>query len=311
VTDTGVLAYQTGSGEVQSQLVWFDRTGKEMTVLGDSADYGDLELSPDRVHATVNVLDPATRTRDIWLLDVVRGLRTRFTFDPADELTSTWSPDGTRVIFNSRRKGYLDLYSKASSGVDNEDVLLADARNKFPTSWSPDGRFLLYSTITVAAGTSDVWVLPLFGDRKASPFLQMPFSEGVARFSPDGRWIAYASTETGRTEIYVTRFPGPSGKWQISTIGGAYPRWRPDGREIFYLTPDSKLTAATVNGRGAAFQVEATRSLFAVHPRTGQRYPYDMSADGQRFLVNTLIDATTMPPITLVVNWTTGLHKPE
>jgi Tol biopolymer transport system component/predicted Ser/Thr protein kinase len=311
VTETGVLAYQTGSGEVQSQLVWFDRAGKEMAVLGDSADYGDLELSPDRTHATVSVHDPATRTRDIWLFDLVRGLRTRFTFDPADELTSLWSPDGARVVFNSRRKGYLDLYSKASSGADSEDVLLADTRNKTPTSWSADGRFLLYSTNALAAGNTDLWLLPLSGNRKASPFLQMPFNESLGRFSPDGRWVAYASNETGRTEIYVTHFPGPGGKWQISTTGGSYPRWRPDGRELFYLTPDNNLTAATVSGQRTAFQVEAARSLFTIHPRTGQRYPYDVASDGQRFLVNTIIDATALPPITLVVNWTTGLHKPE
>jgi serine/threonine protein kinase len=309
-SENGVLAYQTGAGTVGFQLVWFDRTGKQISALGDPARYSDLELSPDSKRASVSIPDQAGKGRDIWLYDMARGLRTRFTFDPADEFTSVWSPDGSRVVFNSRRRGHLDLYQKASSGAGTEELVLEDDLDKYPTSWSPDGRSILYVTGANTPRTgNDLFVLPLSGDRKPVPFLQTQFNEGPGQFSPDGRWIAYMSNESGGYEVYVAPFPGPGGKWQISTGVGAWPRWRRDGTEIFYLGFDGKMMAAAVNGKGSSFEVGDVKPLFETRAALGFRYPYDVSADGQRFLINTASEQTVSAPITVVVNWTAGLKK--
>jgi len=313
VSQTGVLAYQAGSG-VRSQLTWFDRAGKEISVLGDQADSGGVELSPDGTRAIVSVVDPVRSTRDLWLYDVTRGLRTRFTFDPGDEGFPAWSPDGNRIGFSARRTSSgFGLYVKASSGAGNEELLQSAVPSVFPESWSQDGRFVLYSNTPGGSSTgTDLRVVQLSGERNASVFLQTPFNETAAKFSPDGRWIAFQSNESGRNEVYVAPFPGPGGKWQISTAGGTFPRWRRDGTELFYLGPDNSLVAAEVNGKGSAFQVGTIRALFKTRPRLGtQAYgtPYDVSANGQRFLVNTLIQEATSEPITLVVNWTAALKK--
>ena len=304
-SSSGVLAYQTGIGTTATQLVWFDRTGKQVGTLGDSATYADLEFSPDEKRASVSISDG--QQRDIWAYDVARGLRTRITFDPADELNSVWSPDGSRLVFNSRRKGHLDLYQKDSSGAGTEEVLLEDNRDKSPQSWSPDGRFILYTSSGSPTG-DDLFVMPLSGDRKPVPFLQTPFNEYDGQFSPDGRWVAYGSDESGKDEIYVAPFPGPGGKWQISTAVGTYPRWRRDGTEIFYLAPDNKLMAAAVNGKGSRFEVGAVKPLFETRALDPTRNSFAVSADGQRFLINT-DPQTSSAPITVVLNWAAGLKK--
>ena len=310
VSDLGVLAYQTGAGAVSSQLTWFDRAGKPLGLLGDQADYADVELSPDAERVAVSVLDPEQGTRDLWLYDVKRGLRSRFTFDSASEFESIWSPDGDQLVF-ARSKASVDLFRKPLSG-GNETALLEGGLGKFPSDWSPNGRFILYIAGGVAIARSDLWVLPLFGNTKPFPFLETPFIETRGRFSPDGRWVAYVSDESGQLEVYVARFPEPAEKRRVSTAGGLWPRWRRDGKEIVYVTPANTLTAATVNGAGATFEVGAVRTLFAVRPRpmvTLGDYPYDISADGQRFLVNTLAEGAASSAISLVVNWTSGLKK--
>ncbi len=306
-SENGVLAYLTGSGAAGSPLVWVDRTGKQIGVLGDSAAYSDLELSPDGKRASVSIPDQTGR-RDVWLYDVARGLRTRYTFGPTMAQTSIWSPDGSRIVFNSNRKGRYDLYQKASSGAGADEVLVEDNLDKYPTSWSPDGQFILYSQPGGPAGTASVFVLPVSGDRKPHPFLQTPFNETEGQFSPDGKWVTYVSNESGRNEVYVAPFSGPGGKWQISTAGGSFPRWRHDGTEIFYVAPDNKLTAAAVNGKGSSFEVGAVKPLFQMRT-TGARYEYAVSADGQRFLINTFPEQAASAPITVVVNWTAGLKK--
>jgi len=309
VSDNGILAYQTGKMS-SSQLAWFDRSGKQLGLLGDQAVYTNVHLSPDGKSATVGIFDLLSGRPDIWLYEVARDRRTRFTFDPADERSVAWSPDGSRIAFSSNRKGHFDIYQKASSGVGSEELLLESNLDKYPTSFSSDGRFLLYWASDPKTG-ADLWVLPLSGDRKPFPFLQTESQEGNGKFSPDGRWVAYFSTESDRVgvELYVAPFPGPGGKRQISTSGGLPPAtWRKDGKEIFYLAPDNKLMAAEVNGQGATLEVGAVRSLFEIHSGvTGN--PYDATADGQRFLVNTAVEQTTASPITLVVNWTADLKK--
>ncbi len=205
------------------------------------------------------------------------------------------------------------MYQKPSSGAGTEEVFLEEGNfGKYPYGWTPDGRFFLYASGNDTPGTgNDLYVLPLFGDRKPFIFLKTPFNEGFARLAPDGQWIAYMSDESGRREVYVAPFPKPGGKWQISTAGGNHSRWRRDGREIFYLSPDNNLMAAEVNGQGLGFKVGAVRPLFQLRlarPRA-QRSEYDVSADGQRFLVNTALEQPTSTPITLVINWTAGLKK--
>ena len=187
-------------------------------------------------------------------------------------------------------------------------MLLEDNLDKYPTSWSPDGRFILYRTGGGQTG-SELFVLPLSGDRKPVPFLNTQFNEGFGQFSPDGRWVAYRSNESGRNEIYVAPFPGPGGKWQISTAGGDRPRWRHDGTEIFYLAPDNKLMAAAVNGKGASFEVGAVKPLFRDARRDRSALSVRVSADGQRFLINTAPEQAASAPITVVLNWTAGLKK--
>ncbi len=311
-SENGILVYETGTGGAGSQLVWFDRTGKQIGVVGDSAAYADLELSPDGKRASVSVLSQSGRRRDIWLYDVARGLRTRFTFDGEDEQSVIWSPDGSSLVFGVKRKQNLDLYQKASNGVGTEQLLFEDnVGNKYPTSWSPDGRFILYFTGTSSPRTgADLFILPLSGDRKPIPFLNTQFNEIAGHFSPDGRWVAYYSNESGRYEVYVASFPGPGGKWQISTAGGKSARWRRDGTELFFLNPDNKLMVAEVKGKGSSLEVGAVKPLFQTRAASpNYQYPYDVSADGQSFLINTLPEQTASEPITVVVNWTEGLKK--
>ena len=303
-SNNGVLAYLAETGTTGSQLAWFDRAGKQIGVLGDTDEIADLELSPDGRRVSVSILDRARRTRDIWIYEVARGLKTRFTFDPAEERVSVWSPDSTRLVFNSGRKGHFDLYEKAASGAGTEEVLLADNTDKYP-AWSPDGRFMIYGTIGNGA---DQFVLPLSRDRKPTPFLQTEFNENVGQFSPDGRWVVYRSDESGVAEIYVTSFPGPGGKWQVSNGGGNYPRWRSDGTEIFYLAPDNVLMVVAVDGRSPSFEVGPVKQLFQTRARS-LRYPYAVSSNGQRFLINMYSEQTVSAPITVVLNWTAGLQQ--
>jgi Tol biopolymer transport system component len=336
VSDTGVLVFQAGATGT-SRLVWFDRAGKQTGALGDQASYGTVSsrrgtrvaggsaavaLSPDGRHAAVNVLDASRSASDVWVFDVARGFRTRFTLDSADEGVPIWSkPDGSSVVFRSARKGHQDLYLKElSSAAGTEEELLADRFDKVPESWSPNGRYLLYYIAgpTIPPNQNDVWVLPLFGDRKPSPFLQSPFTESASQFSPNGRWVAYQSDASGRDEVYVVRFPGADRKTQISTAGGRQPRWRRDGKEIFFLAASAtsgpvtgasyqaKMMAATVTADDTRFEVGTVKSLFDV--RVGPLGVYDVSQQDGRFLVNT-VEELTGDPLTIVVNWPALLRK--
>jgi eukaryotic-like serine/threonine-protein kinase len=307
VSATGVLTYRSNTGaNGEWQLAWFDRSGQQTALVGDYARQDSVALSPDGKRAAVSLRDPGKTTGDIWIYDVDRGVPTRVTADTATEDTPIWSPDGSRIVFFSDRTGHRDLYQKASNGVSADERLLADSStDSTPASWSPDGRFLLYTRGGPRTG-SDLWALPLFGDRKPVPVLQDPFNQLNGRFSPDGRWIAYVSNETGGTEIYVVPFPGPGDKVRISSNGGAWPRWRRDGKELFYLGPGFTVMAASVNGHSSRFEVIETKALFSVSQMAGTG-GYDVSADGQRFLL--LAEPRQAAPLTVVVNWTAGLRK--
>jgi Tol biopolymer transport system component/tRNA A-37 threonylcarbamoyl transferase component Bud32 len=312
-SENGVLTYHTGGPlENNSKLIWMDRTGKEIGGLGDPATYYDQRISADGQKVAVSLFDPSARTIDIWIYEVVRGLRTRFTFDPAFERFPVWSPEGSRVVFGSTRKGQYDLYVKPASGAGTEELLLTTGLNLYPTDWSADGRFVLYWSAGDPKTGYDLWVLPMEGERKPLPFLQTSYNESDGHISSDGKWMAYVSNESGSDQVYVAPFPGPGGKWQISTAGGSRPAWRRDGKEIVYLAPDDKLMATEVNAKGSNFEVGAVRPLFQARPqRTGTFFPtlYDTSRDAQRVLVNTAMSQKSATPVTLVVNWTADLKK--
>jgi Tol biopolymer transport system component len=219
-----------------------------------------------------------------------------------------WSPEGARLLFSSNRKGRFDLYEKPASGAEPERVVLESDQDKVAGSWSSDGRFVLYS---VVIANPDIWVLPMSGDRKPFPYLQTKFGETAARFSPDGRWVADQSNESGRrNEVYVAPFPGPGGKRIVSTAGGIQPRWSHDGSEIIYATAfTGTLMAAAVNGRGPTFEVGVVKPLFKVSAGGAGSF-YDVAADG-RFLVNSAVvdQPVTITPLTVVVNWLASVKK--
>jgi Tol biopolymer transport system component len=313
VSENGVLAYHAGGAlENNSRLLWIDRSGKELGALGDPAAYYDQRISADGQRVAVSLFDPSARTIDIWIYEVARGLRTRFTFDPAYERFPIWSPDGSRVAFASTRKGQYDLFVKPASGAGTEELLVTTGRNLYPTDWSADGRYLLYWSSGDPKTGFDLWMLPMAGERKPVSFLQTTYNESDGHFSPDGKWIAYVSNESGTDQVYVAPFPGPGGKWQISSTGGSRPTWRRDGREIVYLAPDDKLMATEVSAKNSNFEVGAVHPLFQTKPqRTGSFFPtlYDTGRDAQRFLVNTSSAQKSTTPVTLVVNWTADLKK--
>jgi Tol biopolymer transport system component len=266
-----------------------------------------VELSPDGKRVAVN--RTVNGNTDVWLIDASRGVPTRFT-DNATNASPVWAPNGNRVAFTSPRKGVLNLYWKLSSGGGADELLLESDQTKTPTDWSADGRFLLFRSSDPQTGW-DLWVLPVAGDKNPFPFLKTPFEERDGQFSPDGKWIAYQSNESGlRFEIYVRPFPGPGGRFQISANGGAQPRWNKNGKEIFYVSLDSKMMAAAVkvSPDGQSLETETPAALFPVRIAGGPlpgalRQQYAVSSDGQRFLVNLAADEGTAWPITLILNW--------
>jgi eukaryotic-like serine/threonine-protein kinase len=248
---------------------------------------------------------------DLWIYDAVRGIPTRFTFDRRNESEPVWSPDGNTLYFRTNRKIAFDLFRKASNGTGTEELLLEDSVNKAPGSVSPDGKLLLYNR-NAEKTLNDLWVLPLTqaqGGGKPEPqvFLQTPFNEARGQFSPDGQWVVYQSNESGQVQVYAAPFPGPGGKRQISSGGGISPRWRRDGKEIFYVTGEAQLMAAEVASRNGTLEVGRVQKLFD-GIITNRGYTYDVSADGQKFLV-VEDGVSTARPLTLVQNWTASLRK--
>jgi eukaryotic-like serine/threonine-protein kinase len=309
VSQNGVLAYQTATGPIRSELVWFDRQGRRIGTIGERADYGDFELSPDGTRVAVSVLVPGRNTRDLWIYDVARDVRLRMTVDPANDTAPVWSPDGATIVFSTNRDKTAGLFQKASTGIEAEHSILQSDHDLRPWSWSHDGRFVLYSADDAPPANLDLLLLPLFGDRKPMPFLATPFGEARARFSPDDRWVAYTSNEGQRPGVYVAPFPKADRIYPISPRGGSWPHWRQDGKRIFYLGEDNMLMNAEVNGEASTFSVVGVTPLFKIDPRQGPRYPYDVTPDGERFLVNTPVEQPESPPIAVVVNWMAALKN--
>jgi len=307
VSANGVLVYRSALGN--ARLTWLDRTGKRLGTLGDAGIFrGPMRLSPDRKTVAAAAREVSGGNVDIWLYDVSRGLRTRFTFDPADDLAPVWSPDGRTIVFRSSRGGPGNLFRKQADGSGGEELVYADDAIKSPNSFSPDGKYLAFTGQDPKTG-QDIWVLPdplaKPGTSKPYPLVRTEFNERDLAFSPNGLWMAYASDESGRNEVYVAPFPGPGGKRQVSTAGGSFPIWRPDGKELFYYAADNRLMAAEVDAKGGAFEVGKVDALS--EPLIGNGY--DVSADGQRFLSAVAPEGESGEPLTVVLNWTAALKK--
>jgi Tol biopolymer transport system component len=301
-------------------LAWIDRTGKRSAPVTkpfrDDQIFASSEvaLSRDESRAVFSAQE-GTR-QDLWLLTLARGGTTRrLTFSPDTSTRGVWSPDGTRFMFTRIVAGsQYTLYQRVVDGGDDQLFLRTDgATNATPTDWSPDGKSVVYS-VTGEKTSGDLWIAPTDGLTKPTPYLQTAASEVAGRFSPDGRWMAYVSNETGRNEIYVQSVP-PGAKSQISTAGGVSPTWRPDGVELFYVAPDQKLMAVPVT-IGVHFESGVPQALAVTLPvsrpnQSGSAHPYAPTRDGQRFLVNVPAEGevAASPPITVVLNWQTGLSK--
>ena len=309
ISETGVLVYRGFVSGGNTQLTWFDRAGKQLATVWDGATtIAGVRLSPDGKRVVLQRFDKEKGTNDIWLVDLARGIPSRLTFDPASDILPIWSPDGSRVLFSSQREGVTNLYQKLSSGAGQDELLLKSDEAKFPNDSSPDGRYVLYQALGHV--DFDLWVLPLFDERKPVPYLQTDFVERSGRFSPDGRWVAYVSNASGKAEVYVRNFPDQGGQWQISNGGGDHPRWRRDGRELFYIAADGKLMATEVNGSSGTFEFGIPKPLFGLRVNFGgSASPYDVAADGQRFLAASLVEQDVAPPATVVLNWMAGLKR--
>jgi Tol biopolymer transport system component/tRNA A-37 threonylcarbamoyl transferase component Bud32 len=320
VSETGLLLYRKASATAANkQLTWLDRAGRQLGSVATPANYGNVELSPNGDRVAVDIL--TNNNRDVWVIDLARGVPSRITFDPGPDWTPAWSPDGSRIAFAAGRAGGTQIYQKASSGVGNDEPLFK-LTNAIPVSWSRDGRYVVFSRLRggtgggTGAGGADTWLLSLSGEPKASPFIESPFDKAQARISPDSRFIAYATNDSGLHQIVVQSFPDPNGgRWQITAQGGIEPKWRHDGRELYYLAFDGKMMAVPVNPARADRRFEAgTPSALFETPLVVSRTQaprdrrYDVAPDG-RFLM--AAPAATMGPlpVTAVVNWAAGLDK--
>jgi len=311
VSDNGVLVYQAAMRTV-SRPVWFDRTGSQLSTLAAPADYGDIALSPDGKRLVVSVIDPSLSTRDLWLYDAERGRGQRVTYEPSDEFAPVWSPDGRHLLFSSMSKSLVNLQIKDVTTANPPAPVEVDnlGLGRYAADWSRDGRFIMYIGGGRAIARSDLWFAPMANPRKASVLLESPFVETHPQFDPHGQWFAYASNETGQLEVYVDRFPTRGAKHPVSTKGGRWPRWAADGTELYYLSPENQLMAVTTTASRDRLDIGVPRALFAIRPRPPVRldaYPYDVSPDGRRFVVNVLMDDASSDTITVMLNWLVGV----
>jgi eukaryotic-like serine/threonine-protein kinase len=300
----GTLIYQGGDIGAQ-QLTWFDRNATASGALGEPGNFYTFEFSPEQKKIAASVGD------DIWIQDVSRGLRLRFTFTSGIDTNPVWSPDGRSIAFCSNRSGRYGIYRKSSDFSGAEDTLYSDSIDTLTDSWSPDGKSLMVHRRDPAT-LEDLAVLPQTSHAsgaalKLAPFIKTPFRELHGRFSPDGRWVAYVSNESQRSEIYVALFPGPGGRQQVSTTGGTQPRWRADGKELFFVSGGGTLMAAEVAIKENEAEVGSVRSL-GIPVVRGRGWLYDVSADGKRFLVAVPTEQKAAS-LTLVSNWPLLLRK--
>ena len=315
VSDNGILAYGSAGSVVEpSRLRWLDRSGKQLAMVGDPALYSSPRLSPDGKRLAVTIGDPGRGATDIWIYDLQGGGRIRFTFDPSMNSQSVWSPDGSHIaFFSTRNNSFPQLYMKPSNGAGSEERLLVSKTQDRTDDWSPDGKFIIYEP---NQSVNSLWLLPLSGDRKPVVFIGAETSvfPREARFSPNGKWVAYVEYDSGRRDVYITPFPDRNGKWQISPAGGEYPRWRGDGKELFFLGNNATtVMAVDVDLTGSAPRIGTPRELFSVRlvhsPMNAQWGSYEVAPDGKRFLVNSADQAPVAQPMNLILNWDALLKK--
>jgi eukaryotic-like serine/threonine-protein kinase len=312
-SENGVLAYWSSAG-FGREFVWVDRTGQQIGQAFPAGDWPDFRLSRDDKRVVFSQVESANQ--DIWVRDIARGVRARLSFDSAQDNLPIWSPDGLRVLWPSNRQGgSYNLFIKSATGASQEELFLKmGTPTGWANDWSRDGRHILYQIPGSNTG-QDLWIAQGDGktsaDEKPTPYLQGPFDEQNGVFSSDSRWIAYVSNESGIDEVYVRPFPLSGGQWQVSSGGGTAPRWRQDGSELFYIASDHNLMAATVRAVGASFETGAPSRLFSIPIVSGivVRDEYAVSADGKRFLVSRPPGNAAAAPITVVVNWLTGLKR--
>ena len=303
VSESGTLLYRSATA-AQTRLAWVDRAGQPRGIAAPPGAYGNVALSPDDTRVSFDRL--GSSGIDVWLMDLDRRITSRLTRRPPINNVPIWSPDGRIVAFASARDEGLDIYQRPSNESGQEEPVLELHAQPivFPSDWSSDRKYLMYYR-TDPRTQLDLWVLPFGGDRTPLPLLHGDFNESQGQFSPDGRWIAYVSDESGAPQVYVQSFPALAEKRQVSISGGTQPRWRRDGRELFYLAPDRKLMAVTVKAgaKGTGMYAEVPRTLFETAlDSAALRQTYSVAADGQRFLLNSPVD-TAAPPMTIVLNW--------
>jgi Tol biopolymer transport system component len=292
--------------------VWFDRSGKTISTVGapEQSALGDPQLSPDGKYVAFD--RSVDGNRDVWLLEVGRNLMTRFTFTPGSDVEPVWSPDGSRLAYASiRGTAVYDVLVRRTNGVGAEEVLIQSPVSKYLEDWSSDGKFLLFRPADLKTGR-DLTGMSV-EDRKPFAVANTEFEEKEGQFSPDGRWVLYQSNDSGRFEIYIQPFPTAGGRTQISTVGGEHPRWRRDGKELYYIASDGVLMAVPVSLPSNEQRVEAGTPVALFKPRImpavgGNRQQYVVTADGQRFLV-VVPEEATVASIAVVQNWTKALQK--
>ena len=302
VSPNGILVYGSGAS-ASTRLVWRDRNGKD---LGQSM--GTMpSVSPDGKRLAFARNDERTGNTDIWVTDLERKTESRLTFQPSFDGYPAWSADGTQIVFSSVRAPGILIQRKAASGAGEPEPVTVGGVSQWIPDLSRDGRFLVF--MESAKGSVDIFTAALDGDRKPAPFLQSQFGEGQARFSPDGKWIAYVSDESGVHQVYVQAFtpgkPASGARWQVSTSGGSQPRWRGDGKELYYLSQDLRMMAVSVRTDGPAFQAGTPAALFPVKAGSSGLFTsnYDVTRDGQRFIVEDLPEDAAAKPMTLVIHW--------
>ncbi len=311
VSQTGLMIYQTGAPASSGQFTWFDAEGKPGEVVSSPGVQLEPLLSSDGHRLAYLSAESGGKNTDVWILDLARGVRTRFTFGPALADSPVWSPDGSQIVYSVVEKGKGDLYVKDSSGAGSAELLFQSDANKSPDDWSRDGRYILFTALDPQGKTKyDLWALPLFGDRKPFAVVQTAFEEPVGMFSPDTHWVAFESDESGNFEVYLSPFPGGGAKWQVSQGGGVQPIWNRDGKTLYYLAPGGRLMAVSVQEKGAAVEIGTPRQLFQTPMADADAFgrAYTVTPDGKRFLVEKSGQVATFP-LTLVTNWTAGLKK--
>jgi len=312
VSDTGLMAYVEGRGMLTRQFTWVDREGAVLGTAGSPGNYFTPRLSHDGRRLAYDQSEAATDSGDIWVLDLDRGIPTRLTFDPRNESGPAWSPDDSRIVFFANLTGRTDLFTVASDGTGTSELLLSNDEYISATDWSSDGQSILVQQSAGDTSSNTDLLIYSFETGRAEPWLATSFTEEGARLSPDGRWIAYDSDESGRMEIYVRGFSPPGGKWRVSSQGGRSCTWSRDGKELFYISPDAQMMSVAVSG-GATFEGGAPVALFKIPGNmlsAGRYAQYDVSPDGRRFLMNLNTPTQGQQTITLVSNWTSLVRQP-